>query len=218
MKSQSDTEYQHPLIKHGDNRGGRRHRLYNIFHQMRARCFNPKKDTYVHYGGRGITVCEEWAPIEGYPIFKRWAMENGYQDGLELDRMDNDGPYSPDNCRWVTRQVNLGNMRRNIRVTAFGETKILSEWMLDERCKVNRTTLNGRLEAGWNPDEAMTLPAYAKAGIRSTNVKVTAFDETKTLAQWVRDPRCVVHRNTVVQRLKYGWDVEAAITAPSTRS
>ena len=79
-------------------------RLYNTWSAMRERCYKPYKQNYKYYGGRGITVCDEWK--DDFDTFAQWALANGYGETLELDRIDTDGNYSPDNCRWVTHQQN----------------------------------------------------------------------------------------------------------------
>ena len=87
-----------------ENHGESKTPLYRRWKGFRERCNNPKAHNYRWYGGRGITVCEEWNT--NFFAFKKWALENGYSPELELDRIDNDGPYSPDNCRWVTKLTN----------------------------------------------------------------------------------------------------------------
>lgn len=89
--------------------GGTGTRLYATWNHMRERCFNPSLKCYKNYGGRGITVCSEWSE---FGPFWKWAVTNGYRDGLELDRKDNDGPYSPGNCRWTSRSANCQNKRK----------------------------------------------------------------------------------------------------------
>lgn len=182
---------------------------------MRDRCKNPNNPAHHHYGGRGITVCREWD--ESYYAFKEWAEANGYSDDLELDRINNDGPYSPDNCRWVSHKANTRNTRRSNYLTAFGERKTLAEWVEDPRCVVGRSALDGRLQNDWEPEAALTTPASPGPTGRRPNLHITAFGETKPLVQWLQDPRCSVHRNTVIQRLKYGWDGERAIVTRATR-
>lgn len=97
------------MTKHGmtarENRYNRP-RLYRIWRGMRQRCSNPEARNYKWYGGKGIKSCEEWNNFE---VFHSWAKNNGYSDGLELDRIDSDKNYEPDNCRWVTKKQNIRN-------------------------------------------------------------------------------------------------------------
>ena len=99
--------------------------LFNLWQTMKQRCYNPKRSSYGRYGGRGITVCDEWLKAEN---FIRWALNSGYQKGLQLDRIDNSKSYSPDNCHWITAKQNSQNTRRNIILTVKGVSNCVSEW------------------------------------------------------------------------------------------
>ena len=101
-------------------------RLYNTWTNMKSRCTNPKDEFYKDYGGRGIKVCDEW--MKSFSSFYEWAMNNGYADHLTIDRIDNDGDYTPDNCRWVDLKEQANNKRNNVTVTINGLTKTLAEW------------------------------------------------------------------------------------------
>lgn len=79
-------------------------RLYRIWSNIKSRCLNPKSDNYKFYGGKGITICEEW--LHSFQAFYDWAMENGYKDGLTIDRKNSDDGYSPRNCQWITQSEN----------------------------------------------------------------------------------------------------------------
>lgn len=89
--------------------GGYKTRLYSIWHHMKYRCNNPNAPKYPLYGGRGITVCDEW--INSFPAFRDWALDNGYDDNLTLDRIDNNKGYNPNNCRWATSSDQNRNRR-----------------------------------------------------------------------------------------------------------
>lgn len=84
--------------------GSRTERLYRIYNNMRNRCSNPKGAFFHRYGGRGISVCQEWE--NSYEAFRKWSMENGYADNLTIDRIDNNGNYEPRNCQWITNSEN----------------------------------------------------------------------------------------------------------------
>mgnify|MGYP003603384292 CR=1 FL=1 len=95
-------------ITHGYTKEGKRNKLYGVWSGMKERCTNPKSHGYPDYGGRGITTCPDWLQFEP---FKNWAINNGYKAGLEIDRTNNNKGYSPDNCKWVTRNINARNVR-----------------------------------------------------------------------------------------------------------
>ena len=87
-----------------------RTRLYSIWCGMRQRCNNPNRDYYSHYGGKGVKICDEWSD---FPTFEEWATTHGYADDLSIDRIDNNGNYCPDNCRWITRSENTARANKN---------------------------------------------------------------------------------------------------------
>lgn len=85
-------------------------RLYSIFSGMKQRCYNPKSNKYRFYGAKGITICSEWLGEDGLSRFIEWALNNGYEESLTIDRIDPHGPYSPENCRWISQSMNASRM------------------------------------------------------------------------------------------------------------
>ena len=130
-------------------------RLYRTYNHMKDRCYRQNDKRYCDYGGRGIVLCEEWK--NDYLEFKNWALTNGYRDDLTIDRIDNDGNYCPQNCRWVDTFVQQNNKRNNRLLTFNGETKTLSQW--SRECGLKITTIYMRVyQYGWTIEEALTTP------------------------------------------------------------
>lgn len=101
-------------------------RLYNIYSNIKVRCYNKNCPDYKNYGARGIKMCDEW--LNDFVSFYNWATANGYEDNLTIDRINNDGNYEPSNCRWITLQEQAYNKRTNRYITYNGTTKTLAEW------------------------------------------------------------------------------------------
>jgi hypothetical protein len=137
--------------KHGTFSGGKKHdRLYNIWANMLYRCRNKNCSGYKNYGGRGITVCKEWY---SFPPFHEWAVSHGYADNLSIDRMDNNGNYCPENCRWADTLTQCNNTRANRYLTVDGITRTYVEW--ERIMGYKKTIINQRIERGWTPKEAV---------------------------------------------------------------
>ena len=116
-------------------------RLNSIHRMMIQRCYNNKRSDFERYGGRGITICNEWytpGSWEGWRTFKDWALANGYADDLTIDRIDVNKGYSPDNCRWVTQKEQGNNTRRNRYITYKGKTQTLAQWCEELHLNYNR--------------------------------------------------------------------------------
>ena len=101
-------------------------RIYETWQDMKRRCYNKQNARYDRYGGRGITVCDEW--LNNFQSFYDWAISNGYSDDLTIDRIDNDGNYEPSNCRWSTAKEQCNNRGSNINITIGNATKSLMCW------------------------------------------------------------------------------------------
>lgn len=134
------------------NHGKSGTRIYRIWKHIKGRCQNPQDENYKNYGGRGITVCDEWAT--DFMAFYDWAISNGYSEDLTIDRIDNSKGYSPENCRWTDMKTQANNTRWNHKITYKGETKTLSEWA--DFLGIKSNTLNYRLRRGWNVERAFS--------------------------------------------------------------
>jgi len=129
-------------------------KLYGVWCSMKSRCYRPSDKGYKNYGGRGIEICPEW--LENYENFYQWAMNNGYQEGLQIDRIDNDKGYSPDNCRWVDRYVQANNKRNIKKYTINGKTQSLAEWCREY--DVDYFLARQRIsKLGWTIEQALTI-------------------------------------------------------------
>lgn len=150
-----------------------RERLYGIWKGMHQRCSDPNWRGAKYYIEKGISVCEEW---RDYTVFREWALSHGYADGLSIDRIDNDGGYRPENCRWVDARMQANNQSRNKRVAFNGSTKTLSEWATE--INIPYDTLKRRLLKGWSVERAFTTPVRDhKPYSRSTSKEETkCFD------------------------------------------
>lgn len=140
------------LFKHGMGKTP----MYHAWQGIRQRCENPKNQAFPNYGGRGIKVCDRWQE------FPNFLADMGIRpDGMELDRIDNDGDYAPENCRWVTPKANLRNKRTSHKVEWRGLTLTISEWA--ERTGIHQRTLFNRIGRGWSVERAMTEPATKRS-------------------------------------------------------
>lgn len=133
-------------------------KIYKIFDSMKYRCYTLTSPNYKHYGARGICICDEW--LNDLREFNKWAIENGYKDGLTIDRIDNDGNYEPSNCRWVTILENNRNRSTSRMITYNGVTLCLSEWA--EKLDINKHTLWSRITRGIPIDIAFSKNNLSK--------------------------------------------------------
>lgn len=139
-----------PAPTHGQSR----HPIYNTWRGMIGRCKHRSNRYYHNYGGRGIRVCEEWQDAFTFII---WAMANGWQEGMQIDRINNDGNYEPSNCRFVSRTDNCRNSRSNHLLTFRGVTKPISAWA--DEYSIPQATIRSRTRRGWTAEQALTYPA-----------------------------------------------------------
>ena len=123
-----------------------------IWVSMKQRCFNPNQSDYLCYGGRGITVCARWL---SFPNFLEDMGER--PKGLSLDRIDNDGNYAPENCRWATRTEQANNMRSNCNITVNNKTHTIAEW--ESIQGFSKGVIGYRIRHGWTPKKAIMTPS-----------------------------------------------------------
>lgn len=128
------------------------HPLYRVYHSMRDRCYRKTDKEYPNYGARGIDICQEW--LNSFENFYSWAMQNGYEHGLSIDRIDVNKGYTPDNCRWVDFKQQAQNKRNNRNLTLHNETHCVTEWA--RILCVPAGTIKSRIRRGWTIEKALT--------------------------------------------------------------
>lgn len=179
-------------------------RLHHIWVNMRYRCNNPNCSHYNRYGGRGIKVCDEW---NEYLPFKKWAMANGYDDSKSIDRIDNNGNYDPNNCRWATMKTQSNNRSSNNNITYNCETHTVTEWA--SIVGINENTLRSRLFVNkWDIETALTTPVNIKG-------KRYLFHngEEHTVTEWSNILN--IPREILFARLSnLHWTVEKTLSTP----
>lgn len=148
-------EQNHQLFfQHGES-GSNRTRLYGIWSGMKNRCYNEKQsESFQKYGAHGIEMCDEWK--NSYETFRDWALSNGYDDGLTIDRINFNGPYCPQNYRWATQKEQQNNRSNNHYIEFRGETKTMAEW--SELAGFGRSVIEHRLSRGWTIENALLSP------------------------------------------------------------
>ena len=140
------------LITKAKTKHGMRHtHLYGVWNTMIQRCENPQSEEAYLYYARGVSVCRDW---HDFTVFRDWALANGYEKGLTIDRIDNDGNYEPSNCRWATKIEQANNKRTNRRIEYNGEIKTLAQWAREYDIDYRKLWL--RLERGWDFEKALT--------------------------------------------------------------
>lgn len=129
--------------------------LGKIFRGMVKRCYDKRSNRYHRYGERGISICDEW--MDDINAFRKWAVDHGYRPGLSIDRIDNDGNYCPENCRWVDSKAQSNNYSRNVFVEFDGKRQTLSQW--SRELNIPTSTLHNRIRVkGWSIERALTQP------------------------------------------------------------
>lgn len=128
--------------------------LYGVWTMMKQRCTNPKCRSYKWYGAKGIDVCSEWSDFK---TFYEWAITNGYQKGLTIERIDVSMGYSPRNCKWIVHREQANNRTSTHHLTHNGETHSITEW--SALLGIPRTTISNRVRLGWSTERALSTPS-----------------------------------------------------------
>lgn len=177
--------------------------IYWIWNQMIERCTRKTHKSYHRYGARGIYVCERWQKFENF-----FADMGERPKGRTLDRIDNDGPYSPENCRWRTPREQAINSRHAHKITFNGETLALCEWA--ERVGIPAKALSVRItQYGWTPERALSTPHRAP---RKNRVILTHGGETHPVEVWAA--RAGLTPDALRARLNKGWSVSDVLMTP----
>ena len=165
---------------------------------MKNRCDNPRSKDYKNYGARGIRVCEEW---NDFGLFHHWALSHGYKDNLSIDRIDNNGHYTPHNCRWATQKVQCNNRRNNITIEYRGETKTTAEW--SDITGIPYAALRKRfLVYGWPADKCIETPVGKRRNITFCGQTMRLFEWAKLLG---------ISYDILESRInQHGWPLERA--------
>ena len=166
-------------------------RLRRAYYNMKGRCYDSKTNGYKYYGGKGVTVCKEW--LNNRDTFCEWALDNGYEDSLTLDRIETEGIYEPSNCRWITHEKQQNNRTDNIFVDIDNETKTLGQW--SQETGVDWDTLKRRFKDGKDILED-----------DSRNIKVEINGEIKTLKE-LSEQSGILY-STIFQRYCANWKSE----------
>ena len=141
------------LVKRSTTHNQRHTNLYQVWKGIKQRCLNHNSSSYKNYGGRGITICEDWK--NNFTSFYEWSMANGYKKGLTIDRIDNNSNYCPENCRWTDIITQANNKRVNKYITINGKVDTLSNWL--KFYNIGKTKYYNRLKKGFSEQEALTM-------------------------------------------------------------
>lgn len=173
---------------------------------MRRRCLNPKSTQYRHYGGRGITICEEWRDN-----FEAFLVSVGLKPSPNhsLDRIDVNGNYEPSNVRWATQQEQMSNTRNSVRLTHAGRTMSASEWAAEIGIKA--ATILNRKRKGWTDEEALTKPLHLPKDQKRT-IFFTKDGKTQSVHEWTSETG--INTRTLLSRRRMGWSDDEALTKP----
>lgn len=172
-------------------------KLYDKFISMKRRCYDAKRKDYQYYGARGIQVCDEW--LNDFQAFYDWAINNGYRDGLTIDRINNDGNYEPSNCRWATMEQQNNNTRLTKHIKYSNYNYSISQW--GRILNIDSSTISKRLKDNWDIEKLLT---------KRTDNKYLYAHQVKMLADLYEHNRCAMY-----MEMGTGKTITATIKAAS---
>lgn len=138
----------------------KKHPIHATWNHMKGRCYNKNNEKYKDYGGRGITVCEEW--LSDFMNFYNWAISNGWEVGLTIDRIRVNGNYEPSNCRWADSDIQANNKRNSVFITYNDEVKTISQWA--KVFNIPAYLIGQRLKRNWPVNMLFTTEKYKRVG------------------------------------------------------
>lgn len=157
-------------FKHGITKDSKGYRMLHIWNGMIGRTSSLNNKDFIKYGVRGIRVCDEWKG--DFKKFYDWSMSNGYEENLTIDRINNDGNYEPNNCRWATVKTQSNNRRNNVFLNFNNENHTIAQW--GEIVGINSETIRARVNRGWDVNKALTTPLKIKE-LNGGNINVKAI-------------------------------------------
>lgn len=192
-------------LKHGHCQNGAQTITYKSWFAMKQRCSNPNYHQYMDYGGRGITVCPQWQEFETFLADMGERPSRRHQ----LERIDNNKGYAPENVRWATTREQHRNTRANVFLSFNGKTQTLQDWAAE--VGLSSVTIGDRIRRGWSAERALTVTPRAETARRGGRA-LTLHGRTMTVVQWARE--LGIHKATLQCRLRLGWTDEEALTTP----
>lgn len=190
--------------KHGHATQNNHSKTYKAWASVISRCENPNNKAYCNYGGRGIKVCDRWKKS-----FENFLADMGESPSTNhsIDRINVNGDYEPENCRWIPIAEQSRNQRRNVFLTYQGQTMLLVDWV--EKTGIDQSTISHRLKKGWSVEDALSTPPGTK---NKRYKKITYQGKTQCAASWAKEVG--LHPGTLRWRLKQGWSIQNALTTP----
>lgn len=179
-----------------------RRKLQKVFRSMMYRCYNEDNHVYKYYGGKGIRICDEWT--ESFDNFYHWALLNGYREGLSIDRINVNGNYSPENCRWATMKEQARNRTNTVLVEYNGKKMTLREW--SEELNISLSTITKRKHNGYSDKEIIEGKPKRKRG---ANIYLQYNEESLTIKEWSK--KLDIKESTIRTRLDRGWSTEDSL-------